>query len=295
MICGVINGYYRTGSTIIWYIFNKDNLVLYEPHSESVVKMVKNRKLTEKTHNLPITEPYFRLPNKVVEKYLRSIRPQPIYINYNDAIYGIDVFDELDIPVFIQTNQLILVLEEFCEHYGCRYVHLFRDPAEVLWSHSLFFNRIKDKINKLLLKNIPNLAVWWFLKHGEYGMFYLRYCMNVAKRLGMLSNGDLVTKFLSMYINFNYYAYSVCSRGKFVRFEDIVMNPNILQKIAKYLRLKYDKERSKLLDRKKAFQAPERFKRFIYSKLTPDLKRKLEDIGGVVSKGGCISIKDYVH
>ena len=289
MIDGVLNGYYRTGTSIVWWILqqsNPDVPILYEPHSCGLHNEFRVLKPTADTinplHGMPIYSPYFMVPDGVRERFLREARPKPVYTrnDFEDAVRTVEMFDELDRRVVVQSNQLHPVLEEFTEHFHkCRYVHIVRDPAEVLYSHAGSPSKLKRKTQQILITHATNYMISKWVNHGQNGKFEICYCMETAKKLGWVKPGDLLTKFLSAYINYNYHVLeNLSNRGLIVRFENLVRSPSWLEKVASHLDLTFDQKYNKL-DPRKAFPAPEKLKRAIKRRLDAELRMKLEELG----------------
>ena len=288
MIKGVINGYYRTGTSIVWWILqqsNPDKIILYEPHScglhDELRAFNPNANTVNPLHGMPIYKPYFQVPKDVREKFLIRARPCPIYtkVDLQDAIETVEMFHEIDADVYIQSNQLHLILNEFCEYFDCNYIHIVRDPAEVLFSHAGSPSKLKQMLQELLVTIATNYMIRKWVTHGRRGKFELGYCMLVAKQLGFLKSGDYLTKFLSMYINYNYYVFENLSKNSEIfKFETIVKYPPLFEfELGRIMKLKFNKY--ELLDPKKAFRAPKKLKNAIRKRLDSDLRRKLEDLG----------------
>ena len=288
MIKGVINGYYRTGTSVLWWIIqqsNPDKLVLYEPHSCGLHDELRNLKPDEHTqnplHGLPIYKPYFQIPEDIRKEFMKKAKPKSIYSPHGlkDAVETVEVFDELDRDVYIQSNQLHLILREFCEYFNCKYIHIVRDPSEVLYAHTGSPSKLKQAVQEVLITFATNYMLSKWVSLGRRGKFELRNCMSVARRMGFLNHGDLLTKFLSMYININYYILENMSNGsKVVKFETIVKYPATFDYVLReVMGLRFTE--TQFIDPDKAFQAPAILKRAVKKRLNGDLKRKLEVLG----------------
>jgi len=288
MIKGVINGYYRTGTSIVWWILQQSNpnkIILYEPHScglhDEIRTFNPNANTVNPLHGMPIYKPYYQVPEDVRKKFLIRARPCSIYTKADlwDAIETVEMFHEIDMDVYIQSNQLHLILNEFCEHFGCNYIHIVRDPAEVLFSHAGSPSKLKQMLQELLATIATNYMIRKWIMHGKRGKFELGYCMLVARRLGFLKSGDYLTKFLSMYINYNYHVFENLSKSSEIfKFETIVKYPSLFEyDLVRFMNLKFNKHG--LLDPNKAFRAPTILKRAIKRRLDGDLREKLEMLG----------------
>ena len=120
-----------------------------------------------------------------------------------------------------------------------------------------------------------------WMNHGKTGKFELKYTMKVAKKLGYINGGDLLEKFVRMYVNYNYHVLENLDekRGTIVKFEDLVRNPKFFNSIFwVYLWLKVEPKYNRL-DPKRAFQAPEKLRNAIKRRLDPETRKKLEELG----------------
>ena len=291
-IRGVINGYYRTGTSIVWWILQQSNpetIILYEPHSVGLHNDFRtfnpNADFVNPLHGMPIYKPYFMVSDEVRRKFLETAKPKPVYTkdDFEDAIKTVEMFNDIDKRVIVQSNQLHPILHEFAEYFDCNYIHIVRDPAEVLYSHAGSPSKLKRRIQQFLVSFTPNYMINKWINHGgRYGKFELRYMMEVAKKLGYLnSGGDLLEKFVRMYVNYNYHVLENLDekRGKVVKFEDLVKNPKFFNSVFwVYLWLKVEPKYNRL-DPKRAFQAPEKLKNAIKRRLDPETRKKLEVLG----------------
>jgi len=288
-IIGFLNGYYRTGTTIVWWILqqsNPDIPVLYEPHSiglyRGLLKTTDGSRV-DRTHNLPIYKPYFMIPKELREEYIRNAVPKSVYTKDEllDAIKTVEMFDRAEQKFAIQSNQLHLILNDICEYFDCNYVHMMRDPAEVLFSHADHTSRLRQAIHRFSIAFTPNLMIWKWLHHGYGGKFDLRNTREVAKKLGWLSGSkDLLEDFIRLYTHYNYYVFSNLSRrGKFVRFEDLIKKPTLFRKMANWIGLKLEKQYLDILDPDKAFRCPKNLREKVRKRVRGEIKRMLEEMG----------------
>jgi len=291
VIDGVINGYYRTGTSVVWWILQQSNpetIILYEPHSVGLHNDFKHLKPTAYTvnplHGMPIYKPYFMVSGEVRKTFLETARPKPVYTkdDFEDAVKTVEMFHGINKRVVVQSNQLHPILREFAEHFDCNYVHLVRDPAEVLYSHTGSPSKFKRKLQRFLLTHAPNYMIRKWMNVATYGKFELKYMLETAKKLGFVnSSGDLLEKFVRMYVNYNYHVLENLDRkrGLIIRFEDLVKLPELHMKLfERHLKLKVDMKFVKL-NPKRAFKAPEKLKNAIKRRLDPETKKKLEELG----------------
>jgi len=272
MIRGILHGYYRTGTTILWWILQKSNPeipIIYEPHSPGVIWELKSilenlmpPDLAQPLHGMPICQAHFMLGENVINRYLENVVPKPIYTeeNIDEAIDSIFIFHELDRDVYIKSNQL-LCINSIAEKFKCKYVHIFRDPVEVLYSHMVKGKEVGDIF--------------------RFNLFYVSDILSVGRKLGWITGlEDNITAFLKIYLKFNHYIYSnLDKRGLFVKFEDIVSRPGKYMRIvAEHLGLKVDEIFLKVLDKSKVFRADRKFRDLVESRYTAELKSILGEL-----------------
>ena len=287
-IIGFLNGYYRTGTTIVWWILqqsNPDIVILYEPHSVGLYNEFRTLNPQPDTvnplHRLPIYKPYFMVEPEIKEEYHRNVRPKPVYTkeDFEDAVESIEMFDKSKKRIVIQSNQLHLILNDIAEYFDCNYIHMVRDPAEILYSHAESPSKLKAKIQQILITHLTNFMISKWMNHGKTGKFEIRYTMSVARKLGWINGGDLLEKFVKMYVNYNYHVLeNLSKRGKIVRFEDLVRSEKLFRRVFQKLNLNVRSEFN-TLDPKKAFKAPSRLKNKISKRLDSETRRKLEVLG----------------
>ena len=287
---GIINGYYRTGTSIVWWILqqsNPDKIILYEPHSVGLHNEFRSLRPTADTvnplHGMPIYKPYFLIPERVRREFLTKAKPKPVYTreDIDDAIQTVEMFHKLEEPIYIQSNQLHPILREFAEYFNCKYIHIVRDPAEVLYSHTGSPSEFRRKLQRLLLIYAPNYMVKRWMNTATYGKFEMRYMLETARKLYNISDGDLLEQFVRAYVNYNYYVLENLDgkRGKIVRFEDLVKDKREFR-VFEEIGLRVVEGFIKL-DPKRAFKAPVKLREAIMKRLDSDTRRKLEELGYV--------------
>jgi len=291
-IVGILNGYYRTGTTIVWWVLqqsNPDTPIIYEPHSCGVysefIHLKPNALTINPLHGLPIYLPYFMVERRLFERYLAVAKPLPVYTknDLNLALVTIEPFHESEKRCIIQSNQLHPILHEVSWHYRCPYVHIVRDPAEVIYSHAGSPSKLRRRLQELLIAWAPNFMISRWMNHGMCGKFELDYMMRVARLNGWIDGaGDLLEAFVRMYVHYNYEVYENLRKpyGKIVRFEDIVRYPDIvLCDVARHLSLELNSKYTRCFMPSEAFRAPNRLRRAVAKRCDGEIKRMLEELG----------------
>jgi len=271
-VCGILNGYYRSGTTILWWIFQLSNLEdvwIYEPHSPAVHGELKKATFwtINRLHNLPIYFPYFVVRDDIRNEYLAKAKPRSIYDSPGDAIATVEMFDKAQRRVYIQPNQLHYVLKSVAEHFDCPFVHVVRDPAETFWSHLP-----KELRSEKALAEIAEGKHYDRLK----GSFWIHDCYEVARKVCKIevSKKNVLEEFAVSWFCANYVAYKQCGddRGLFLRFEDFVVEPDeTFRKAAKHLGCNVVEAYTRLLNVSRAFSAP--------ASLSSKLMRVFEEYG----------------
>jgi len=250
---------------------------LYEPHSVGLHNEFRDFRPNPDTlnplHGLPIYKPYFMVPSHVRRKFFRVARPKAIYEYVCDAITTVMPFHEMDREVIVQSNQLHPILHEFADYFGCKYIHIVRDVAEVIYSHAETPRKLTFTLQRLALFFTPNLVVKAWERKGK---FELGEVLRVARKLGWVDGcSNPLETFVSMYVNCNYHVLeNLSKKGRIVRFEDL-LDERVLRKTFSWMGLKVDGK----LDPRRAFQCPKGLKRKVYGKIRGELRRKWEELG----------------
>ena len=259
-IVAILNGYYRSGTTILFYLFklsNPDMICLYEPTSPIITSYIRKYKVGEldDTHNLPIFDDYHKLPKEVLEEFIK--RHSLIYATTTEilsiidkpekAVFLLEPIHNLDQPVFIKSCQLHFILPDIKKELKCDIIHVVRHPAEVLASHfsEETLNNI-DKALEILISPRSRLAFW------------IDETYRIVRRIvGIDFNAkNTLEKFLVNYVMCNYHAVNdieTYNLGSIVCFEDIARNPhNPPKSISRYISKQY----MKVISPNRAFTAP---------------------------------------
>jgi len=261
-IVAILNGYYRSGTTILWWIFrlsNLDSIVLYEPTSPVLLDFLNRWRYgkIDDLHKLPIFDGYFMLPDDILSKFKRNHRGRSVYTDAKDAIITLNPLHECNDNIIIKTCQLHLILNEVSNYYNCNYVHIIRNPAEVFVSHLGAKYRNIGTLNKMLNVQIEDKAI--------DGAFWLNELYTIAsKRLNVtVKPNDYIGKFIISWIYYNYEAVKQIEKsdkGLAILFDKIVTSPRkCLKRIAEHLDIKIDTAYSCILKRNKAFTLPDEF------------------------------------
>lgn len=148
MIVGVLNGYYRSGTTIWMRIIAESNpsiAALSEPTSPIVVEQIRNIGFNgiEPLHGFQVFQGYKKLPEQVFEEYKKRWNEvfskykvtRGIMTSWDDVRYLLEPFDRTNIPVFIKSTQLHFFLKDIERYFNTKCLHLRRDIADCIAGH----------------------------------------------------------------------------------------------------------------------------------------------------------------
>lgn len=272
----VVNGFFRSGSTLVWNVIKKSNpkmINLYEPFHPALFKelIVKEKGHVNPLHNLPIWDDYFNLDKKVIRKMRKSHKFWHIVLNLGHAEHYLDTINSLNERIFIQPNRASLILKQLHVRYKPKIIHLIRNPLDTLISFGLYGknkgNRLKlTRARDLLLKfisdfsKIKNLSdiyllyyyLVWHLSNFKISNYHYKETYKLLKKSGMLlGNGkerDNIDKFLLVWTTCNYLAKKqveeIRKYGMILHYENLVANPKKeLKKVSKFIgvKIKLDK------------------------------------------------------
>lgn len=138
----VINGYFRSGSTMMWNLVKKSNpdlLCMYEPfHPELFRKLITDDpNKSFELHKLAVWSDYFKLDQPQLEKLRKLHNIEVVPLNFEKWSGYIDFISYLSNSVFLQPNRAHFILEELHKNYSCPTIHLVRNPLDTMVSFGL--------------------------------------------------------------------------------------------------------------------------------------------------------------
>jgi len=269
-IKAILNGYYRSGTTIMWWLLRLSNLdkpVLYEPTSPVLLDFLRNWEYgkVDGLHGLPIFDGYFMLPKPCLDNFMRNHRGEEVYLSHENAFKTLDSIHNCNNKeIIIKTCQLHLILNKVANRYGCNYVHLVRHPADCFVSHLGREYRKDDKLKMIsdMKINDPKID----------GAFWLKNIYEKAsQRLGVkVGERDYIGKFVVAWTFCNYNALKQVEkskRGIMLDFREITLRPTVYFKlISDHLGVEMDDRYYTLLDPSRTLVAPLWFRDKIISK-----------------------------
>ncbi len=258
MIKLIVNGYYRTGSTMIFRIMeesNPDKIVLVEPlHLRKYYNILKR---DNKNHL-----PYEKFNQKTFRKLMWSHSKIKFkYISNKEKVFPyFDLLNKQKEKIILQTNRAHFFLNDFSERYKCKYIHLIRNPLDE-WasfyeknSENKHTKKYKSKdllaVFKILFKKPSYLKyllkqIISYLKHNplESGPFQINKEFN-EKITNFDKELETYDKFLIMWTKINESAINQAKnnkKGEIFWYENIVDNEKELEKMEKFSGMNFNK------------------------------------------------------
>jgi len=255
----IFNGYYRSGTTIMWWIMRLSNLdkpVLYEPTSPVLLDFLKKWEYgkIDGLHGLPIFDGYFMMPKSCLDNFMANQTGRDVYLSHENAFKTLNPIHNCGKEIIIKTCQLHLILNKVANKYGCNYVHLIRHPADVFVSHLGGQYRTKDKLQAICnLKIVDNKIDGAFWMNAIY--------KKASSKLGIaVPDNDYIGKFIIAWVFCNYEALKQVeksNKGMIAYFEAIAANPHrFFKEISEHLGIEMNVRYSMLLDSNKIRVAP---------------------------------------
>ncbi len=269
MIKLIFNGYYRSGTTMMYKILKKSNPktdCFYEPLHPNLFNEITKGTATSLHKFYPwsdYNESNFKSVSKryrLVHSKLKKTGDDIIPTNLQEIRPLFDLFQNFKKDVVLQPNRCHLVLKEATSNYNCKFVHIVRNPINVWLSQTLtppirnrdrlrktygFVTSLFGKTGKkyFLMKYLP--------KNKEVGNFFFGdsdYKLIANKFNRPINEKNQLSKMLTVWTYFNYQAFVQASNGNgmIVFYEDIVLEPEKwLKIISNFSGLKLDKKYAK--------------------------------------------------
>ncbi|MFK7779650.1 MAG: sulfotransferase domain-containing protein [Candidatus Gracilibacteria bacterium] len=240
----IVNGYFRSGTSIVWKILkdsNNDYTVFYEPCHEALFDLVSdyekssNKKNT--LHGMDIWEEYTKNPDFFNK--LRFIHPnilKPVPVNYSKIKNYVNAFNELDENTILQTNRWHLFLDFLGKDFDCEIIHIIRNPIDV---YNSIINKAFEKnqyIKKIIYKNRSfNINIWY----QELSKFYPELYQNrlYNSKYNLLFPFEM---FIVVWVLTNYYALLKLNKRNIIIYEKLLYSPDEYKKKIEKLGFKFE-------------------------------------------------------
>lgn len=265
----VLNGEYRTGTTILYRIIKDSYPVLvplYEPTTyilkDHFDRILKKRKTDSYLHGF---DPYEYLLSltieelKILEKYYELLRRDPYELLFGKIVN--DLVRELNEiknrQYFIQPNNWHFKLKEL----DCPVIHIVRNPIDQYFDYCKpFLRALPDKILRVMLGKDKD-------KRFERQFFLDLEFRALAKKFKLPTNIDPFSKFLYYYAYCNYYACQ-SSNVYVICYEHLIKEPKrTLIKISQYAKIPLVLNFTKLITDKHLYRFSKSFAKATYEKL----------------------------
>jgi len=262
----IFNGYYRSGTTLIWEILkesNTDFTVFYEPLHPNLIDKIRhfsnNRDKLDSLHGKRLWNEYIiqgdtfidNLDEKqVFRKYMYPKNKQELF-NY------LDIYDNLSGNIILQTNRLHFYLDDIVEKYNIKAFHIIRNPFDVYSSliqiyknkRSSFKHFVLNFYHYLKYRYTPKLNFWGVKRSVDfiYENFKIPGYWQETKIKKHILNDSFKMHLLN-WILCNYLALNKNQNFNFklILYEDLIKNKaEVQKKIEKYTDLLFDTRRVK--------------------------------------------------
>jgi len=226
----VVNGYYRSGTTILFYVIKKSRpemLHLYEPLLPILVEAVKGHPVGSvvELHGLEgIFDDYYKIPDLDSLFKLHKGMKFNMPLSIEEVVDYLDKIDSLEYDILIQPNNAHFILGELRELYDCKVVHIVRNPADCWASHFPGMERWVTPDTPAYRGHPSNIGAFWL-----YLTFDRLYgeCGDYLNELGISNRSKDVDKFLACWYLCNKTAIS--NADYVFNIEDVVRNPEIMK------------------------------------------------------------------
>jgi len=180
MIVGIINGYYRSGTTFMQLLCSESNpdlIVLSEPTQHEIIDhiLANGCNNCNPLHGWEIFKDYCRLPKKVLHEFIKrhfevfdnDTKQHGIMTSEGAIRYLLQPLDEFDKPVVIKSTQLHLFLDKMKKWYNCWILHLTRSIERIIADHFFYNEIINSEVLKTLLMGKTPIERFFFDKVFE--------------------------------------------------------------------------------------------------------------------------------
>ena len=267
MIRFILNGYYRSGTTILWWIMKQSNprmIHLYEPLHPDLPKVISKWSVGQRDglHGLPIWDDWLAIPKHKLVEYLRRFREDHLPVNVKDVIRRFEPINELGLDVTLQPNRLHLVIGELAVFYGCKWAHIVRNPYDTWIEH--FPTNLQK--NERALKGES--------KSWDYGaMFFLQPTYELISKLEGVNvpSDDWIGKFVVCWSYCNYKAieqWRTFGHGFVFDYETLTRNPvATLRFLSMNTPIRWKTSYAGLIKRDRVNICPDSIRKLIYERI----------------------------
>ena len=253
----VVNGYYRSGTTLVWSILKKslsnDYICFFEPLQEEIAVSIQREKKEKKKDALLknfLWQEYLSLGEENLHKLLRNHPNVSEYGIFNELSLKcyFDIINKLSKPILLQPNRLHFFLDFFKSEYNPKIVHVIRNPLDVYLSirdvdKTVFINngrknKLKYYFGRLIRRIYPSIRIRLgdFEVEKEYNWIVrhigLPYSKENSWRIKFLHKPSFFEKVVIIWVISNYYAIKSLNRfgGYLLVYEELLSSSNKVYK-----------------------------------------------------------------
>ncbi len=223
----LINGFFRSGTTIVWKIFrdsNPDIISFYEPCHEEILdrlELFRNKPYIDKLHNISVWDEYFKVPGLIpmIQRSHPNLAKGNIFPdNAGDVVDYSKVYDDLDADVILQTNRWGLFLEEIHKELCIPVMHITRNPFDVYRSmQNVYFGQgspAKNIVKNVFTGHFSKKAFGILNMYENISGKFDIHTRERKTRLGARFNSKAFDMFFIVWSITNYYAIKAMEDGQ---------------------------------------------------------------------------------
>jgi len=251
----IINGYFRSGTTIFWQIVaesNPDYAVFYEPCNTALFHKLRahnSHRDPDPIHEINLWDEYFK-HDELIER-LRWAHPnlnEPFPTDYPTLEAYAEVFHRLPSKVILQTNRWQFHLACLHHSFDCKIIHIIRNPISIFRSVQEASLKNRSAIYRSATQLLsPILQRRAFRMDSNFGFIWKRYGIpptekNPIKRIQFFFNA-FDQHFIAWIIS-NYVALKQLEKtqGLLICYEDAIRSPvTTKQRIEEHSPISFDK------------------------------------------------------
>lgn len=247
-IVGIFNGYFRSGTTLVWEVLKKSNQttrVFYEPFNPNLfIYLESERNQVNPLHKKLLWDEYRKLTYLEIQN-LRSLHSNfyhEIPRDTDKLLKYLNFYNTLEGNIILQTNRLHFHYDIIKRNYDIPIIHIIRDPISVFYSIRNTTYSKKNIVNKILKIinfnpfNIQDLADYIYRYYG------LPKNLNGNKYKELLFFYNIKEVFLLTWTISNYLSIKSIeknSKTELLIYEKI-NESNIIENINKYENISFD-------------------------------------------------------
>jgi len=238
-ILAVVNGFYRSGTTIIWKIIkdeNPDKVVFYEPCHANLFEKInayeESGRVKDAWHGMALWDEY--LEYKEILPSLRQWHPnigKSLPDNMMKLNRYIDIFHTLPhTDVILQTNRWHFVLDHL--PFECSLFHVIRSPLDVFNS---MITQYRNQGRFKLLKKTGLMDMFAFGINQMFDYVTIHYGSRIHRKFAFFkkTGNSIFSKFLIVWVLSNWVAISTVldREGTILTYEKLVSDAASVENI----------------------------------------------------------------